>query len=105
MCCTGHCILKHSCMFAIITEVFNAVYLSVCLSACLSVSLSGLAGLVVKASASGAEDPGFESRLRRGFSGSNHTSDFKIGTPAATLLSAWGYRISAGTGQPGVSIL
>ena len=34
-----------------------------------------LAGLVVKASASGAEDPGFESRLRRDFSGSSHTSD------------------------------
>ena len=39
-----------------------------------------LAGLVVKASASGAEHPGFESRLRRDFSGSSHTSDFKIGT-------------------------
>ena len=35
-----------------------------------------LAGLVVKASASRAEDPGFESRLRRDFSGSGHTSDF-----------------------------
>ena len=34
-----------------------------------------LGGLVVKASASGAEDPGFESRLRRDFSGSSHTSD------------------------------
>ena len=34
-----------------------------------------LAGLVVKASASGAEDPGFESCLRRDFSGSSHTSD------------------------------
>ena len=39
-----------------------------------------LAGLVVKASASGAESPGFESRLRWDFSGSSHTSDFKIGT-------------------------
>ena len=29
-----------------------------------------LGGLVVKASVSGAEDPGFESRLRRDFSGS-----------------------------------
>ena len=48
-----------------------------------------LAGLVVKASASGAEDPGFESRLRRDFSGSSHTSDFKIGTPVATLPGAW----------------
>ena len=28
-----------------------------------------LVGLVVKASASGAKDPGFESRLRRDFSG------------------------------------
>ena len=36
-----------------------------------------LGGLVVKASASRAEDPGFDSRLRRDFSGSSHTSDFK----------------------------
>ena len=33
---------------------------------------------MVKASASGAEDPGFESRLRQDFSGSSHTSDLKI---------------------------
>ena len=32
-------------------------------------SPNSLAGLVVKASASGAEDPGFESRLRRDFPG------------------------------------
>ena len=64
-----------------------------------------LVGLVVKASASGAEDPGFESRLRQDFSGSSHTGDMKIGTPVATLPGAWRYRISAGTGQPGVSIL
>ena len=42
---------------------------------------------MVKASASGAKDPGFESRLRRNFSGSSHTSDLKIGTPVATLPS------------------
>ena len=35
-----------------------------------------------------AEDPGFESRLRRDFSGSSHTSDSKIGTPVATLPGA-----------------
>ena len=64
-----------------------------------------LAGLVVKASASGTEDPGFESRLRLDFSGSSHTSDFKIGTPVATLPGVWHYRLSAGTGRPGVSIL
>ena len=34
-----------------------------------------LDGLVVMASASRAEDPSFESRLRRDFSGSSHTSD------------------------------
>ena len=36
-----------------------------------------LAGVVVKASVSEAEGPGFESRLRRDFSGSSHTSDLK----------------------------
>ena len=83
-------------------------------------------GLVVKASASTAGDPVFDSCLRRGdfsgsshtsdpgfesrlchdfFSGSSHTSDLQIGTPVATLPGAWRCRISAGTGQPGVSIL
>ena len=64
-----------------------------------------LAGLVVKASASRAEDPGFESRLRRDFSGSSHTSDLKIDTPVPTLPGAWRYRVSAGTSRTGVSIL
>ena len=45
-----------------------------------------LVGLVVTPSASRAEDPGFESRLCRGFfSVSSHTSDLKTGTPVATL--------------------
>ena len=48
----------------------------------------GLAGLVVKASASGAEDPGFESPLQLDFSGWSHTSDLKISTPVATLPGA-----------------
>ena len=39
------------------------------------------------------------------FSGSSHTSDSKIGTPVATLPGAWRYRVSAGTGRSGVSIL
>ena len=39
------------------------------------------------------------------FSGSSHTSDFKIGTPGATLPGAWRYRVSTGTGWPDVSIL
>ena len=64
-----------------------------------------LVGLVVKASALRAEDPGFDSRLSRDFSGSSHTSDFKIDTPVATLPGAWRYRVSVGTGLPCVSIL
>ena len=58
---------------------------------------------MVKASAS--RDHGFESRLRRDFPGSSHSSDLRIGTPVATLPGAWRYRISAGAGRPGVSIL
>ena len=69
------------------------------------VSTQRLVGLLVKASALGAEDPRFESRLRWDFSGSSRTSDLKIGTPVATLPGAWHYRVSAGTGQHGVSIL
>ena len=37
-----------------------------------------IVGLVFKASASRAEDPGFESRLRWDFSGDSHTSDLKM---------------------------
>ena len=72
---------------------------------CLSRSIpeTRLVGLVVKASASRAEDPGFESPGI--FGGSSYTSDFKTGTPVATLPGAWRYRVSAGTGRPGVSIL
>ena len=47
-----------------------------------------LFGLVVKASDSRAEDPVFESRWRRHFSGSIYTNDFKIGPPVATLPGA-----------------
>ena len=64
-----------------------------------------LVGLVVKASASGAEVPGFESRLRWNFSESSHTNDLKIGTPVAALPGARHYRVSTGTGWPSVNIL
>ena len=70
-----------------------------------AICLHRLAGLVVKASASGAQEPGFESRLRRDIFGSSHTSDFKIGTSVTTLPGDWHYRVSAGTGRPGVSVL
>ena len=68
-------------------------------------SYNHLVGLVVKMSALRVRNPGFESCLCQDFSGSSHTSDFKIGTPVATLPGAWRYRVSAGTGWPGVSIL
>ena len=70
-----------------------------------SVSSHRVVGLVVKASASRAEDLGFESRLGRDFSESSHTSDSKTGTPVVTLPGAWRYRVSIGTGRPDVSIL
>ena len=82
-----------------------------CLCAPLSLSLPPsssfhcLVGLVVKASASRAEDRGFESRLHRDFFGVESYQWLKIGTPVATLPGAWRYRVSAGTGWPGVSIL
>ena len=64
-------------------SVYRSIYLSIYLSIYQSRSLDRLAGLVVKASASGAEDPGFESCLRGNFSRSSHTSDVKIATPLA----------------------
>ena len=57
---------------------------------------------MVKASASRAADPGFNSRMRRDFS--SHTSDLHNGTPVATLQGAFHRRVSAGTDWPGVSI-
>ena len=63
-------------------------------------------GLVVKASALRVADLGFNSRLGRGdFSRSGHTSDLEIGTQVATLPGAGRYRVSTGTGWPGVTIL
>ena len=58
-----------------------------------------------KASASREEDPMFDPACAGIFSGSSHTSDSRIGTPVATLPSAWHHKVSTGTGRPGVSIL
>ena len=61
-------------------------------------------GFVV--STSREEDMGLDFRFHRGdFSWSRYTADLNIGTPVITLLGAWSYRVSAGTGWPGVSIL
>ena len=42
---------------------------------------------------------------RADFYGSSHTSDFKIGTPMASLPGARRYRVGAGTGWASVNIL
>ena len=47
----------------------------------------------------------YEPGLRWVLSGWSHTSDLNIDIPVATLPGAWWYRVSPGTGRPGVSIL
>ena len=64
-----------------------------------------LVGLVVRRPPRERKIPGLNPACAGIFSGSSHTSDLKIGTPVATLPGAWRYRVSTGTGRPGVSIL
>ena len=64
-----------------------------------------LVGLVVRRLPRERKIPGSNPACDGISSGSSHTSDLKIGTPVATLPGAWCYRVSAGTGRPGVSIL
>ena len=64
-----------------------------------------LAGLVVRRPPRELKIPGLNPACAGIFSGSSHTSDLKIGTPVATLSGAWRYKVSTGTGWPGVSIL
>ena len=64
-----------------------------------------LVGLVVRRPPRERKVPGSNPACGGIFSGSSHTSDVNIGTPVATLPGAWRYRVSAGTGRPGVNIL
>ena len=64
-----------------------------------------LVGLVVRRPPRERKIPGSNPACAGIFPGSSHTSDLKIGTPVATLPGAWRYRVSTGTGRPGVSIL
>ena len=68
-------------------------------------SVDRLVGLVVRRPPRERKIPGLNPACAGNFSGSSHTSDLKIGTPLATLPGAWRYRIDAGTGRPGVSIM
>ena len=67
-------------------------------------STDRLVGLMVRRPPREWKIPGSNPACVGIFSGSSHTSDFKIGIPVATLPGAWRYRVSAGTGRPGVSI-
>ena len=67
--------------------------------------LHRLVGLVVRRPPQERKIPGSNPVCAGSFSGSSHTSDLKIGIPMATLPGAWRYRVSTGTGRPGVSIL
>ena len=64
-----------------------------------------LIGLVVRRPPRVWKVPGSNPACAGIFSGSSHTSDLNIGTPVATLPGTWRYRVNAGTGRPGVSIL
>ena len=70
-----------------------------------SVITDRLVGLVVRRPPREWKVPGSNPACAGIFSGSSHTSDLNTGTPVATLPGAWRYRVSAGTGRPGVSIL
>ena len=64
-----------------------------------------LVGLAVRRLPRERKVPGSNPACAGIFSGSSHTCDLNIGTPVATLPDAWHYRVSTGTGRPGVSIL
>ena len=76
-----------------------------CVCVVATTALDRLVGLVVRRPPRERKVPGSNPACARIFSESSHTSDLKIGTPVATLPGAWCYRVSTGTGQPGVSIL
>ena len=76
-------------------------------SACESFPDDRLVGLVVRRPPRERKIPGSNPACTGIFFGvePSHISDLKIGTPVATLPGAWRYRVSDGTGRPGVSIL
>ena len=87
--------------------VWIVVFVCTDLHTYIPVSLSSdrLVGLVVRRPPRERKIPGSNPACAGIFSGSSHTSDLKIDTPVATLPGAWRYRVSTGTGRPGVSIL
>ena len=88
-------------------ELLSVAQPCLALTAKLTVAMQedGLVGLVVRCPPRERKIPGSNPACDGIFSGSSHTSDLKIGTPGATLPGAWRYRVSTGTGWPGVNIL
>ena len=105
--------LCHLAIFYLVVPLISSLSLAATLCATFcppivlySCYMNRLAGLVIKGSASGAEDPGFESHLHCGsFWAESYQWYKKIGTAVVTLPGTSHYRVSAGTGQPGISIL
>ena len=79
--------------------------LSKCLEQVVLTKGDRLVGLMVRRPPRERKVPGSNPACGGIFSGSSHTNDLKIGTPVATMPGAWRYRVSTGTGRPGVSIL
>ena len=104
MCCTW---FAHDCAMATQAYVLDTVLGAErrCKNLDLCAFQYHLVGLVVRRPPREQEVPGSNPACAGIFSGSSHTSDLKIGTPVATLPGTWRYRVSTGTGRPGVSIL
>ena len=96
------------CVWPVNTRVAvdNTIHAGLSLHTTVSVfRVYSLVGLVVRRPPRERKVPGSNPACDGIFSGSSHTSDLNIGTPVATLPGAWRYRVSTGTGRPGVSIL
>ena len=85
---------------------------AVALLLCHKVVNSGSAGLTTASLAKWLRHPPQEQKISGSspvcaeiFPMSSHTRDLKICTPVATPPGTWHYRVSTGTGWPGVSIL
>ena len=104
---SAFCCLPLSCYVGVsLSCCFRFVFVFVSQSLCHSCPGSDrLVGLVVRRPPRDRKIPGSNPACAGIFSGSSHTSDLKTGTPVATLPGAWRYRVSTGTGRPGVSIL
>ena len=86
-------------------DIHVALWMRLCGKMLPPVTSYRLVGLVVRRPPRERKVPGSNPASAGIFSGPSHTSDLNIGTPVATLSGAWRYRVSTGTGRPGVSIL